>query len=56
MKEELSRVYQGLQHLDGLPPTKNNLAIILDALQVIEMVYNSIQEEVTVDGAESDPD
>ncbi len=56
MKEEISRVYQGLQHLVGLPPTKNNLAIILDALQVLEMVYNSIQEEVTVDGAESDSD
>ena len=56
MKEEISRVYQGLQHLDGVPPTKNNLAIILDALQVLEMVYNSIQEEVKVDGAESDSD
>lgn len=56
MKEEISRVYQGLQHLNGLPPTKNNLAIILDALQVLEMVYNSIQEEVAVDGAESGSD
>lgn len=56
MKEELSRVYLGLQHLDGVPPTKNNLAIILDALQVLEMVYNSIQEEVKADGAESDSD
>lgn len=54
MKEEIRRVYQGLQHLNGLAPTKNNLAIILDALQVLEMIYNSIQEEVTVDGAESD--
>lgn len=58
MKEEISRVYQGLQHLDGLPPTKNNLAIVLDALQVLEMVYNSIQEEGKRDGnaAESDPE
>ena len=58
MQEEISRVYQGLQHLDGLPPTKNNLAIILDALQVLEMVYNSVQEEVKkdVNAAESDPE
>lgn len=54
MKEEISRVYQGLQHLEGVPPTKDNLAIILDALQVLEIVYNSIQEEVKADGAESD--
>lgn len=56
MKEEISRVYKGLQHLEGLPPTKNNLAIVLDALQVLEMVYNSIQEEVKFDAAESDPE
>ena len=54
MKEEIRRVYQGLQHLNGLSPTKNNLAIILDALQVLEMIYNSIQEEVKTDAAESD--
>lgn len=33
---DIDRVYQGLQHLRGLPPTKDNLAIVLDALTVLE--------------------
>ena len=56
MEEEIRRVYHGLQHLEGVPPTKGNLAIILDALQVLEMIYTSVKEEVKTDAAESNPE
>lgn len=58
LQEDISRVYQGLQHLDMIP-TKNNLAIVLDALQVLEEINVYLQtEEVKTDGnaAESDPE
>lgn len=59
LQEDISRVYQGLQHLDMMP-TKNNLAIVLDALQVLEEinVYLQQTEEVETDGnaAENNPD
>ena len=51
MKEAIDRVYQGLQHLDMMP-TKNDLAIVLDAIQVLEEinVYLQQTEEVETDG------
>lgn len=58
LQEDISRVYQGLQHLDMIP-TKNNLAIVLDALQVLEEINVYLQtEEVKTDGnaAEDNPD
>lgn len=59
LQEDIGRVYQGLQHLDMMP-TKNNLAIVLDALQVMEEVNVYLQqtEEVETDGnvAEDNPD
>ena len=36
--QELDRVYSGIQHLE-IQPTKNNVAIILDALNVIEKAF-----------------
>lgn len=59
LQEEIARVYQGLQHLD-MPPTKNNLAIVLDALQVLEIVHehlaNNQKEVKTEDAAENHPE
>ena len=58
LQGDISRVYQGLQHLD-MVPTKNNLAIVLDALQVLEQVHVYLEQqakEVKVDAAESNPE
>ena len=59
LQEDISRVYQGLQHLNMMP-TKENLAIVLDALQVLEEVNVYLQqtEEVKTDVnvAEDNPD
>lgn len=41
---DIDRVYQGLQHLQGLPATKNNLAIVLDALTVLEGCAAAVAE------------
>ena len=41
--QELDRVHSGIQHLD-IQPTKNNVAIVLDALTVLEKAYMFIKE------------
>lgn len=42
MMQSLERVHEGLQHLQGMPCTRDNLAIVLDALQVLEAAYQVI--------------
>lgn len=44
--KDLDRIYTGLQNLN-VQPTKNNTAIILDTLQVLEVVYQYLQNEQT---------
>ena len=39
----IDRAYQEIQNLQ-LQPTKNNLAIIMDVLQVLENSYNHLKE------------
>ena len=39
LQKDIDRVYQGLQHMQ-VEPTKANLAILLDAMQTLEVVYN----------------
>lgn len=39
----IDRAYQEIQNLQ-LQPTKNNLAIIMDVLQVLENAYNHLKE------------
>lgn len=41
--QDMDRVYTGLQHL-SIKPTKNNVAILLDTLTVMEKAYTFIQE------------
>lgn len=54
---DIDRVYQGLQHL-SLQPTKNNTAILLDAMTVLEgvaaMMDTSGQPGPAPDGAEAE--
>ena len=42
MMQSLERVHEGLQHLQNMPTTRDNLAIVLDALQVLEAAYQFI--------------
>jgi len=42
MMQDLDRAHEGLQHLRGLPTTRDNLAIGLDALQVMQAAYQFI--------------
>lgn len=42
--QKLDRVYIGVQNLN-VQPTKENTAIILDALTVLEEVYNFVKEK-----------
>lgn len=44
--KDLDRIYKGIQNLQ-VQPTKNNTAIILDTLQVLEVVYQYLQNEQT---------
>ena len=39
LQKDISRVYQGLQHMQ-VEPTKANLAILLDTMQTLEVVHN----------------
>ncbi len=54
---DIDRVYQGLQHL-SLQPTKNNTAILLDAMTVLEgvaaMMDETGQPGQAPDGAEAE--
>lgn len=42
MMQELDRAHEGLQHLRGVPCTRDNLAILLDALQVMQAAYQLV--------------
>lgn len=42
--KDIDRTYTGLQHLD-MQPTRNNTAIILDSLQVLEEIYSYLKNE-----------
>lgn len=39
LQKDIDRVYQGLQHMQ-VEPTKANLAILLDTMQVLETVFH----------------
>lgn len=40
---DIDRVYQGIQHLQ-IAPTKDNIAILFDTMNVLEGLYNYVKE------------
>lgn len=44
LMQDIDRVHNGIQHLQ-VQPTKTNTAIILDALNVLEKVYQHLDKQ-----------
>lgn len=44
LMKDVERVHDGIQHLQ-VQPTKTNIAIIFDALNVLENVYQHLSQE-----------
>ena len=53
LMKNLDRVYTGLQNLK-LQPTKSNMAILFDTLQVLESVYRFVEENAHTEESMTD--